>query len=148
MTSRFLIVVAKFNDLITRSLLEGAKQTFLANGIAESNIEIVWVPGSFEIPAVAAKAARTGKFSAIVCLGAVIRGDTPHFDHVASQAASGIMKVSIETETPVIFGILTTDTVEQALNRAGLKMGNKGAEAASTALEMATTFKKMEKWSK
>jgi 6,7-dimethyl-8-ribityllumazine synthase len=133
--------------MITRSLVDGAKQTFLSAGVPDSDIELIWVPGSFEIPAVAAKAARSGRFEAIVCLGAVIRGDTPHFDYVASQAASGIMRVSIETAMPIIFGVLTTDTVEQALNRAGLKMGNKGSEAAHTALEMAATFKKMEQWS-
>ena len=146
--SRYLLIAARFNDMVTRSLVTAAQQTLAELGVEEGKAETLWVPGAFEIPALAAKAARTQRFAAIICLGAVIRGETPHFDYVAGQAAAGLMKVSIDAETPIIFGILTTDTVEQALNRAGLKHGNKGADAARTAVEMAATFKKCEQWSK
>ena len=146
--SRYLLIAAKFNDMVTRSLLTAAQQTLIDLGVKEGDAETVWVPGAFEIPALASKAAHTKHFAAIICLGAVIRGETPHFDYVAGQVAAGLMKISIDTETPIIFGILTTDTVEQALNRAGLKHGNKGADAARTAVEMAATFQKMEQWSK
>ena len=147
MSERYLIIAGKFNDMITRSLVSGAEQTLLEHKVAPDCIEIVWVPGCFEIPVTAAKAARSQRFGAIICLGAVIRGETPHFDYVASQAASGLMNVSIATEIPVVFGILTTDTVEQALNRAGLKHGNKGVDAARTAVEMVTLFNNVN-WSK
>lgn len=132
---RFLIVSAKFNQLITRSLTEGAVDQLVASGISLENIETVWVPGSFELPIVAREAAMTKKYAAIICIGAVIKGETAHFDHVAGQAAAGIMRAGLDSGVPVIFGVLTTDTVEQALNRAGLKLGNKGSEAAMTALE-------------
>ncbi|MBF0440966.1 MAG: 6,7-dimethyl-8-ribityllumazine synthase [Oligoflexales bacterium] len=142
--SRYLIIASRFNEMITESLLKGAKDTFLKAGIKEGEcLDIVWVPGAFEVPVIAAKAGRSGRYDAIVALGAVIRGDTPHFDYVAGEAASGLMRVSIETGVPVIFGILTTDTVEQALNRAGLKHGNKGADAAGTAILMAETIKNL-----
>lgn len=136
MSQKFIIVVARFNELITRSLLTGATETLRDAGIPESNIQTVWVPGSFEVPVVAAKAARSGQYAAVICLGAVIKGETPHFDFVAGQAASGLMAVSVETAVPVIFGILTTDTIEQALSRSGIKGGNKGRDAAASALEM------------
>lgn len=136
MSQKFIIVVARFNELITRSLLTGATETLRDAGIPESNIQTVWVPGSFEVPVVAAKAARSGQYAAVICLGAVIKGETPHFDFVAGQAAGGLMSVSVETAVPVIFGILTTDTIEQALSRSGIKGGNKGRDAAASALEM------------
>jgi 6,7-dimethyl-8-ribityllumazine synthase len=135
-TGRFLIIVARFNDMITRCLLTGAEDVFKESGLAEVT-ETIWVPGCFEIPAVAAKAARSGRYSAIITLGAVIRGETPHFDFVAGECARGVMDVSVETGVPVIFGVLTTNTVEQALNRSGIKYGNKGRDAASAAIEMA-----------
>lgn len=148
MADKVLIVAGRFNELVTKSLVDGAIQTLKDGGVAEKDIYTSWVPGAFEIPVVAARAARSKGFSAVVCLGAVIKGNTAHFDYVAGPAASGIMNVSIETEVPVIFGVLTTDTVEQALNRAGLKLGNKGAEAAQTALHMIKTLKQVDEWSK
>lgn len=135
---KYLIVVAKFNDMITRCLLSGAQDVFTEQGIKD--VEVVWVPGCFELPVVAAKAARSGKYAAIVTLGAVIRGETPHFDFVAGEAARGVMDVTIETEVPVIFGVLTTNTVEQALNRSGIKHGNKGRDSASAAIQMVNTL--------
>lgn len=134
MASRYLIVAAKFNDLIGKALVSGAQDAFEGSGVAAADVDLIWVPGSFELPVVAAKAARSKSYAAVVCLGAVIRGDTPHFDHVAGQAASGLMRVSVDTGVPVIFGVLTTDTEEQALSRCGLKGGNKGADAANAAL--------------
>lgn len=134
--ARIGIVVARFNDLVTKSLLNGALEAFERFGIPQNHITIAWVPGSFEIPLIAKQLAQTGQVDAIICLGAVIRGATPHFEYVANQAASGIANVSLETQIPVIFGILTTDTIEQAIERAGTKAGNKGFDAAQTALEM------------
>lgn len=145
---RYLIVAAKFNELITRSLVSGAKEALLENKIKPDSIEEVWVPGSFELPVVAAKAARSGQYAAIIAIGAVIKGETAHFDHVAGQAAAGLMKVSIDTEVPIIFGVLTTDTVEQALNRAGLKLGNKGFEAGITAVKMVETLARFQRGGK
>lgn len=131
------IIVGRFNDLITSRLLEGAIGTLQQYGVREENIEVAWVPGAFEIPLIAKKMAKNEKYDAIITLGAVIRGDTPHFDYVCNEAAKGISAVSLETEKPVIFGILTTDTTEQALERSGIKGGNKGADAAVAAVEMA-----------
>jgi 6,7-dimethyl-8-ribityllumazine synthase len=133
---RFAVVVARFNETVTRALLAGAIDGFVRHGVAEDRIDVAWVPGSFEIPLIARRMVETGSYAAVVCLGAVIRGETSHYDHVAGQAASGVMQASLATSVPVIFGILTTDTVEQALNRSGLKGGNKGAEAAMAAIEM------------
>jgi 6,7-dimethyl-8-ribityllumazine synthase len=133
---KFLIIVARFNDMITRCLLAGALDVLRDAGL-EPSCETIWVPGCFEIPSIAAKAARSGKYKAIITLGAVIRGETPHFDFVAGECARGVMDVTIETEVPVIFGVLTTNTVEQALNRSGIKYGNKGRDAATAAIEMA-----------
>ncbi|MBI4278982.1 MAG: 6,7-dimethyl-8-ribityllumazine synthase, partial [Armatimonadetes bacterium] len=130
------IVVSRFNDVVTRLLLEAAQETLRERGAPEP--DVVWVPGSFEIPVAARHAAESGRYQAIICLGGVIRGETAHFDHVAGQAASGIQRVALETGVPVIFGVLTTDTLEQALNRAGGKHGNKGRDAALAAIEMAT----------
>ncbi len=139
--NRILIIVGRFNELVTRSLLASAQDSLNKN--AHIDYRTVWVPGAYEMPVVASKAARSGNYDAIICLGAIIKGDTPHFDFVAGQCASGITKVSIDTQVPVIFGVLTTNTVEEALNRAGLKMGNKGAEAANTALDMIEILKEI-----
>ncbi len=133
---RFAIVVARFNGLITESLLAGCIDGFVRHGVNEAALDTVRVPGSFEIPLVARRLAETGRYAAVICLGAVIRGDTGHYDHVAGQAAAGLMNATVNTGVPVIFGILTTDTVEQALNRAGIKAGNKGTESALAAIEM------------
>ena len=136
---RFAIVVARFNELIGKQLLAGALDTLRRHGVAESDIAVAWVPGSFEIPLVAKQLARRG-YDAVICLGAVIRGATSHYDHVAGGVASGIAAVSLETGTPVIFGVLTTDTIEQAIERAGTKAGNRGADAALAAIEMANVL--------
>ena len=133
---KFLIVAGQFNELVTRSLVESSLCELKSSGIADDQIETVWVPGCFEMPLTAKKAAQTGKYAAVICLGAVIKGETPHFDYVSAQAASGIMNAGLDTGIPVIFGVLTTNTVEQAMNRAGLKYGNKGADAANTAIKM------------
>jgi 6,7-dimethyl-8-ribityllumazine synthase len=140
---RFAIVVGRFNALVTDSLLNACRDTLLRHGLPRDSIDVAWVPGSFEIPLVAAKLAKSGQYAAVICLGCVIRGETAHFDHVAGQAAAGVMQASLSTGVPVIFGVLTTDTVEQALNRAGLKGGNKGADAALAAIEMADLMKKL-----
>src|SRR5271165_3232726 len=141
---RFAIVAARFNALVTESLLAGCKEAFVRHGVAEDRVDVAWVPGSFEIPLVARKLAASGRYAAVVCLGCVIRGETPHFDHVAGQAAEGVMQAALATGVPVIFGILTTDAVEQALNRSGLKGGNKGADAAMAAIEMVNLLAKIE----
>lgn len=142
---RFAIVASRFNVLVTEALLSGCRDAFERNGVAEDKLDVAWVPGSFEIPVVARHLAETGKYQAVVCLGCVIRGETGHYDHVAGQAAAGVMQASMATGVPVIFGVLTTDTVEQALNRSGLKSGNKGAEAALAAIEMANLLAKIKK---
>ena len=135
-TGRFAVVAARFNSMITEALLSGCRDAFVRHGVADDRLDVAWVPGSFEIPLVARKLAETGRYAAVVCLGCVIRGETGHYDHVASQAAAGVLQAGLATGVPVIFGVLTTDTVEQALNRAGLKSGNKGADAALAAIEM------------
>ncbi len=134
---RFAIVVARFNEFITKQLLEGAIDTLLRHGVKESDIEVTWVPGSFEIPVAAQKIARGKKVDAIITLGAVIRGETAHFDYVCGESAKGIAQVALQTDVPVAYGIITTENTEQAIERAGLKQGNKGRDAAMTALEMA-----------
>lgn len=139
-SGRFAIVVARFNALITESMLAGCLDAFGRHGVAGDRIDVVRVPGSFEVPVVARRLADSRRYAAVVCLGCVIRGDTGHYDHVAGQAAAGVMQAGMSTGVPVIFGILTTDTVEQALNRAGIKSGNKGADAALAAIEMANLF--------
>lgn len=136
MDARIGVISAKFNYPITKSLTDGALETFSEYGIKEENIDIFWVPGAFEIPFTAKKILKTEKYSGIVTIGAVIRGETPHFDYVAGEAAKGIAKLSLDFETPIAFGILTTDTVDQAWARAGIKGGNKGSEAARVLLEM------------
>ena len=137
MPAKFLIIAAKFNDLITKALLAGAHEVFAEAGVGSDDVDTLWVPGAFELPVVAAKAAASKRYAAIITLGAVIRGDTPHFEFVAGECARGLMDTSRETGIPVIFGVLTTDTVEQALGRCGIKSGNKGADAARAALSMA-----------
>ena len=141
---KFAIVVGRFNNLITEKLLEGAVDCIIRHGGSEENITVIRVPGSFEIPLTAKKAAKTGRYDAVICLGAVIRGATPHFEYVASEVTKGIALVSLETEVPVSYGILTTDTIEQAVERAGTKMGNKGFDAALTAIEMVNVLKGLE----
>lgn len=133
---RFGIVAGRFNEFITDSLLKGAEDILVRHGIPADNIDCVWVPGAFEIPTAAKVMLETGKYDAIVTLGAVIRGATPHFDIVAGECAGGVSKLALDYGIPVIFGVLTVDTIEQAIERAGTKAGNKGAEAALTALEM------------
>ena len=134
---RFAVVVARFNEFITKQLLEGAVDTLLRHGVRESDMEVTWVPGSFEIPIVAQKIARAKKVDAIITLGAIIRGETSHFEYVCSETAKGIAQVSLTTGVPAVYGVITAETTEQAIERAGLKQGNKGRDAAMTALEMA-----------
>jgi 6,7-dimethyl-8-ribityllumazine synthase len=135
------IVVGRFNEFIVSKLLGGALDGLKRHGVEEDNIEVSWVPGAFEIPLVAKKMAQSKKYDAIICLGAVIKGSTPHFDYVCAEASKGISSVSLSEELPVIFGVLTTDTIEQAIERAGTKAGNKGYDAAVTAIEMANLLK-------
>ena len=134
---KFALVVSRFNNFITDRLQDGAVDGLLRSGAKDNDIEIVKVPGAFEIPLIAKKIAATGRYHAVICLGAVIRGATPHFDYVSAEVSKGIAAVSLESEVPVIFGILTTDTIEQAIERAGAKAGNKGWDAAISAVEMA-----------
>jgi 6,7-dimethyl-8-ribityllumazine synthase len=134
---RFGIVVSRFNDFITEKLLGGAMDALLRTGVKESDIHVVKVPGAFEIPLAAQKAAKAGIYDAIICLGAVIRGSTPHFDYVCAEVSKGVAQVSLDSGIPVIFGVVTTDSVEQAIERAGTKSGNKGWSAAMSAVEMA-----------
>lgn len=133
---RFAVVCARFNAMVTEALLAGCRDVFIRHGVADDRIDPAWVPGSFELPIVAKAMAESGRYAAVICLGCVIRGETGHYDHVAGQAAGGLMSASLATGVPVIFGVLTTETVEQALNRSGLKAGNKGGEAALAAIEM------------
>ena len=133
---RFGIVISRFNDMIGRRLLDGALDCFVRHGVSDNDIHIVRVPGAFEIPFMAKKLAETGKYDALVCLGAVIRGETPHFDFVANEVAKGIGRIGLDTGVPVIFGIVTADSIEQAIDRAGAKQGNRGWDAAQGALEM------------
>jgi len=139
----FGIVVSRFNSFITKRLLEGAQDCLIRHGIREDDIDVFWVPGACELPITAMRLAKNAKHNGIVCLGAVIRGETPHFDYVSSEAAKGISAVGLETGIPTIYGVITTDTLEQAIDRAGTRGGNKGAEAALTALEMVNLFDKM-----
>jgi len=141
--SRFAIVVGRFNSFITDRLLYGALDTLKRSGAAENNIVVVRVPGAWEIPLVVQALAKSGKHDAVIALGAVIRGDTPHFDYVAGESASGLAKLALETGMPVINGILTTNTVEQAIDRAGAKSGNKGSDAAMTAIEMVNLLRQV-----
>lgn len=138
---KFCIIISRFNDFIGEKLLSGAIDTLKRHGISDENIDIVKVPGAFEIPLAAQKFAKTNKYSAIITLGAVIKGSTPHFDYVSAEVSKGVANVSLQTGIPVIFGVLTTDNIEQAIERAGTKAGNKGADAAKTAIEMVNLFK-------
>lgn len=134
---KFCLVVSRFNDFITERLIGGAMDGLTRCGVRTDEIDMVKVPGSFEVPLLAKKMAKTNKYHAVICLGAVIRGSTPHFDYVSAEVSKGVAQVSLETEVPVIFGIITTDTIEQAIERAGTKAGNKGWDAAIAAVEMA-----------
>ena len=136
------IVVSRFNEFITRRLLDGAIDCFRRHGVAEENIDVIHCPGAFELPQVARIASESGKYRAIVCLGCIIRGETPHFEYVAGAVATGLERVAVSGSTPIVFGVLTTDTLEQAIDRAGAKGGNKGWDAALSALEMADLFRK------
>ncbi len=139
----FGIVVSRFNSFITKRLLEGAQDCLIRHGIKEDDIDVFWVPGACELPITAMRLAKNAKHNGIVCLGAVIRGETPHFDYVSSEAARGITEVGLETGVPTIYGVIATDTLEQAIDRAGARGGNKGAEAALAALEMVNLFDKI-----
>ncbi len=138
---KFAVIVSRFNELITNRLLEGAKDALLRHGVNEEDIDIAWTPGCFEIPLIAKKLAQGGEYNAVICLGAVIRGGTPHFQYVASEVNRGIAKISLDTELPIIQGIITADTLEQAIERAGTKEGNRGFAAAVSAIEMANLVK-------
>lgn len=140
---RIAIVVSRWNDLITKRLLEGARDGLLRHGVAADHIDIAWVPGSFELPLVCHRLAESSRYDAIIALGAVIRGATTHHEHVAAAASSGIAQVSLQTGVPCIFGVITTDNIEQAIERAGTKAGNKGFEAATAAIEMATLLQRL-----
>jgi 6,7-dimethyl-8-ribityllumazine synthase len=140
---RFGIIISRFNDFICDRLLGGALDALRRNGTSEDSIDVYKVPGAFEVPLVAKKVAASGRYDALICLGAVIRGATPHFDYVASEVSKGIANVSLETGTPIAFGVLTTDTIEQAIERAGSKSGNKGWDAAMAAIEMANLLKQL-----
>lgn len=138
---RFGIVVARFNEFITNKLLSGALDALKRHGVADDNVTVAWVPGAFEIPLVAQKLVESKKYDAVICLGAVIRGATPHFEYVSAEVSKGVATLSLRSGLPVIFGVLTTDTIEQAIERAGTKAGNKGFDAAVTAIETANLLK-------
>jgi 6,7-dimethyl-8-ribityllumazine synthase len=138
---KFGVVVARFNEFITSKLLDGAQDTLTRHGVKEADIDVAWTPGSFEIPLIAKKMAESGRYDAIICLGAVIRGGTPHFDYIAAEVSKGIASVSLGTGLPVILGVITADTLEQAIERAGTKSGNYGSQAAVHAIEMANLGK-------
>jgi len=134
---KFGIVISRFNEFITKKLLDGAMDTLTRHGAKTEAVSVAWVPGTFEVPLVAQKMASSGKYDAVICLGAVIRGATPHFDYIAAEVTKGIAQVGLSTGKPVIFGVITADTIEQAIERAGTKAGNKGSDAAQAAIEMA-----------
>jgi len=140
---KFGIIVSRFNEFITNKLLSGCLDALIRHGVDENHIEIAWVPGAFEIPLAAQKMSAKG-YDAVICLGTVIRGATPHFEYVASEVTKGVAQVGLNTGKPVIYGVLTTDTIEQAIERAGTKAGNKGSDAAVTALEMVNLFKSLD----
>lgn len=142
---KFGLVVSRFNDFIGARLLEGAQDALARHGVSEADVDVVRVPGAFEIPLVAKKVVQTGKYNAVICLGAVIRGGTPHFDYIAAEVTKGIAQVSLESGVPVIYGVLTADTLEQAIERAGTKLGNRGFEAAVAAIEMVNVMKALAK---
>jgi 6,7-dimethyl-8-ribityllumazine synthase len=138
---KFGVVISRFNEFITRKLLDGAQDALLRHGVSEDDIDVAWVPGSFEIPLIARKLAETKKYDAVICLSAVVRGGTPHFEYIAAEVTKGIAKVGLDIGLPVIYGVITADTLEQAIERAGTKQGNKGFDAAVTAIEMANLVK-------
>ncbi len=140
---KFAIAISRFNEFISSKLLEGCVDTLSRHGVQESSIDVVWVPGAFEIPMIAQKCAKSKKYDAVICLGTIIRGATPHFEFVASEAAKGVAKISLDTGVPCIFGIITADNIEQAIERAGTKDGNKGRDAALSAIEMANLYAKV-----
>ena len=140
---KFCIIISRFNEFIGSKLLSGAIDELRRHGVDESNIDVVWVPGAFEIPIVAKKCAASGKYNAIITLGAVIKGATSHYDYVCAEVSKGVAAVGLETGVPVIFGVLTTDNIEQAIERAGTKSGNKGSDAAKSAIEMANLLKQI-----
>jgi len=142
---RIAVVVARFNVIVTRRLLDGAIEGLRAHGVADADVDVAWVPGAFELPVVARRLAASGTYDSVICLGAVIRGETSHFDHVAGQAATGIRETAVATGVPVVFGVLTTETLEQAMARAGGDHGNKGWDAAAAALEMASLLEQLPK---
>jgi len=141
---KIVIVCSRFNEFITSKLLGGAMDALVRHGLPKDNVDMAWVPGAFEIPLIAQKLAATGKYEAVICLGAVIRGSTPHFDYVAAEVSKGVANASMATGVPIIFGVLTTDSIEQAIERAGTKAGNKGFEAAESAIEMANLMRSIE----
>lgn len=138
---KFAIIVSRFNEFISSKLLSGAIDELTRHGVSEDNITVIWSPGAFEIPVVAKKLAKSGTYDAIIALGAIIRGSTPHFEYVSAELSKGIASVSLDTGVPVIFGVLTTENIEQAIERAGTKAGNKGSDAAKSAIEMANLIK-------
>jgi 6,7-dimethyl-8-ribityllumazine synthase len=142
---RFAVAVSRFNEVVTTRLLDGAVAAFRRHGVSEADVEVAWVPGAFELPVVARSLAVSDRFDSVVCLGAVIRGETDHYRYVAGQAAAGIQRVTLETGVPCIFGVLTTDTMEQALDRAGGEHGNKGWDAATAAIEIAGLLDQLSK---
>ena len=142
---KFFIVVSRFNEFISKKLLEGASDALIRHGAQDADVEIAWVPGAFEISFAAKKAMETGRYDAIICLGAIIRGGTPHFNFIAAEAAKGVAQVAFASKVPVIFGVLTTDTIEQAVERAGTKSGNKGFDAALSAIEMVNLYGEIDK---
>lgn len=141
---KFAIVVARFNNFITSKLLEGAEDALARHGVNMADVDIAWVPGSFEIPLVAKRLAMMSRYDGVICLGAVIRGATPHFDYVAAEVSKGIANTGLQTGVPILFGVLTTDTIEQAIERAGTKAGNKGFDAAEAAIEMANLLRALD----
>lgn len=140
---KFGVVVSRFNEFITKKLLDGAQDALLRHGVSEEDIDVAWVPGSFEIPLIAKRLAQTKKYDAVICLGTVVRGATPHFEYIAAEVTKGIAKVSLDTGLPVSYGIITADTLEQAIERAGTKAGNKGFDAAVNAIEMASLLRNL-----
>jgi len=144
---RFAVVASRFNDVVVQKLVDGAVSCLHKHGIAEDDLELVWVPGAFELPLVAKRLAESGGYDAVICLGAVIRGETPHFDYVAAESARGIREASMQTGVPMLFGVLTTETFEQAMDRAGGKHGNKGWDAAMAAMETADVLDRLPKGS-
>ncbi len=140
---KFGVVVSRFNEFLSSKLVEGALDTLRQHGAGDDSVDVIWVPGSFEIPVVAQKIAKSKKYDAVICLGTVIRGDTPHFDYIASEVSKGVAKVSLDTGVPCIFGVITADNLEQAIERTGTKQGNKGRDAALSAIEMANLLERI-----